>query len=305
MKFFSNDIDMCNLDYMYDVAICSYNGEKYIEKQIESILLQTFPPKRIIISDDGSSDNTLDIIKNVFSQYNFDSYEIISGLKKGSVFNFFHVISYCDSDYIFLADQDDVWEKDKAEILLGIFQQNESEIKLVFGDASLINEKEELVYPSFFTYQGLNSNILKDDSILYKNCIQGASCAINRALKDLVIDSLKYIDINNLYMHDWWIGLLARYYGEVYFINKPLIKYRQHSQNQIGVFNHSLRFLSYITRFKYHLKNFKKAILQMKELERFSKEYSKFRMSNLKDKSLREYSQVSKIKIFFIKLLNL
>ena len=79
---------------------------------------------------------------------------------------------------------------------------------------------------------------------------------INRALRNLALDSLSYTQLSELYMHDWWLALLARYYGETQFIDKPLLDYRQHCQNQVGVFNHKLRLFYYFIRFKSYWKIF-------------------------------------------------
>lgn len=174
----------------------------------------------------------------------------------------------------------------------------------MFSDATLIDGNGNKIHDSFFAYQGLTTNVMDDDSILYKNCVQGASCCMNRALLNIVIDSLNYIDIDNIYMHDWWIALLARYYGEYRFIDKALIDYRQHGNNQIGVFNKKLRFLYYVTRFSLYLENFKQAIRQVRELEKFTRSYQKV-THNLPYKELRHYGYISKIKKMIIKLLML
>lgn len=286
----------------YDVIICTYNGAYFISQQLESILTQTILPNKIIISDDNSSDNTLTLVKDICEKFQYANLEIIKGQQKGVVYNFLSAIYYATSDYIFFADQDDIWQPNKAEEFLNTFARLEqNRPTLVFSDASLIDEKNNKIAESFFAYQGINAQFMNDDSILYRNCVQGASCAINRQLQALVLDSLKYIDVNQLYMHDWWIALLARYYGQYQFIDKPLLEYRQHSKNQVGVFNQKLRFILYITRFRQYFKNFRQAIRQVKEFEK----YHQINPSTLSKNKERKYRYISRIKYLFIKMFNL
>ena len=289
----------------YSVIICTYNGAYFISQQLESILRQTILPSKIIISDDYSSDNTLEIAQKICQKFQFSSLEIRKGGKLGVVHNFLSAIAYAKSEYIFLADQDDIWLPNKAEEFLNTFAKlDKNQPILVFSDASLIDEQGNKIFESFFTYQGISQNIMKDDSILYRNCVQGASCAINKDLQQLVVESLSLININNLYMHDWWIALLARYYGQYQYINKPLLEYRQHGKNQVGVFNKKFRFIYYITRFKQYLNNFKLAIKQVKEFEDFTQNYAK-KKAKLLAKEKRVYVSVSKLKVTIIKLLRI
>lgn len=289
----------------YDVVLCTYNGSKFIKQQLTSILEQGFKPSKIVISDDGSEDNTLQQVKQIFIEYEFKNYLLVKRGRKEAIYNFLSALKYSTSEYIFLSDQDDIWLPNKAEEFLSAFAKlDSSKPALVFSDASLIDEDGKEIADSFFSYQGITSDIMEDDSILYRNCVQGASCAINRNLQELIKDSFPLINTNNLYMHDWWIALLARYYGQYYFINKPLLQYRQHSKNQVGVFNKNFRLLYYITRFKIYFKNFKKSIEQAKEFECFSYRYTK-KNSILLSKEHRKYSYVSKIKVMFIKLLKI
>lgn len=289
----------------YAIILCTYNGACFISQQLESILTQTILPSKIIISDDGSIDNTLEIVQKISKKFQFTKLEIRKGKKQGAVQNFLSAITYADSEYIFLADQDDIWLPNKAEKFLNTFSELDlNQPTLVFSDAMLIDEQGNAIAESFFAYQGISQNIMKDDSILYKNCVQGASCAINKKLQKLVVESLPLVDINNLYMHDWWLALLARYYGQYQFIDIPLLGYRQHNYNQIGVFNKNYRFFYYITRFKSYWANFNKAIVQVKELEKFCTAYKNLD-SALNKRKLRNYKSISKLKLAFIKIFNL
>ncbi|MBF1227966.1 glycosyltransferase family 2 protein [Haemophilus parainfluenzae] len=288
--------------FNYNVIVCTFNGASFISEQLKSMLSQPILPQKIIISDDGSCDETLAIVQQIFAQANFAAYQIVQGPKKGVIANFLSALKHCEADFTFLADQDDIWHLDKiTEFAQMAKKQNSNVPTLTFSDARLIDEQNNEISPSFFTYQALSAKCLSDDSILYKNCVQGAACMINSALRNLALNSLSYIQLSDLYMHDWWLALLARYYGEIQFIDKPLLDYRQHCQNQVGVFNHKLRLFYYFIRFKSYWKNIRQAIRQVKMFEQFTTQYGKPHC--LPPSSKREYQSVPKLKQWLLSLL--
>ena len=116
------------------VALCTYNGAKYIEEQIKSILNQTYVVNEIVIGDDKSTDNTLDIIKNLLINSNIDLNIIENENNLGFKKNFYNTISRCKGDIIFFSDQDDVWDNNKVKKTIEIFQQNPNAL-LVFSNA--------------------------------------------------------------------------------------------------------------------------------------------------------------------------
>lgn len=228
--------------YSCKTVLCSYNGEKYITEQVLSIdrafKFAGVNDNFIAVFDDGSVDGTSQKIIQLQHQFPYGMLSYQTGTNKGVVSNFINAILSVDTpelDWLFLADQDDVWCEDKVSEYFKVFQQISVDVAaIVFSDAALIDERGTVFNPSFFHYQGLDSGVLKDDSILFRNCVQGATIALNRAMITLLRNSLNHIDIKQMVMHDWWLAILAKYYGRFYFINKPLIKYRQHSKNQIG-----------------------------------------------------------------------
>lgn len=290
---------MNNLKFKYDVIVCTLNGASFISAQLKSILTQSILPEKIIVSDDGSTDTTLDIVQQTFSEANFTDYEIVQGPRKGVIANFLSALAYCSAEFTFLADQDDIWHREKVLKFSQIAQQQPSDVPtLIFSDARLIDEYNQEIAPSFFAYQALAPDCLADDSILYKNCVQGAACMMNRALRNLALDSLPYIQLSEIYMHDWWLALLARYYGNTQFIDLPLLDYRQHRQNQVGVFNHKLRLFYYVSRFNAYWKNFQQAIKQVKMFEQFVVQYGK--PHHLAAHSARKYAYVPKVKRYLL-----
>ncbi|MCW9718780.1 glycosyltransferase family 2 protein [Avibacterium sp. 21-599] len=292
-------------DLSYEIIICSYNGEKYIHNQIESILKSSRLPSRIILSDDGSTDSTINRAINIFKSYNYRNYKVLSGPRQGIISNYLVALNYTNSNYIFLADQDDIWISNKIETFFSYINKcnlSEHIPQLYFSDAELIDDSGNHIAGSFFNYQGITPAVLSDDSIIYKNCVQGASCCINKALRDLVLSSLNQVNIKNLYMHDWWIALLAKYYGESYFIEKPTLLYRQHQNNQVGTFNKNWKLFYYFRNLRKFIANFILATKQMKELEKFN---NVIPSNILKSRSERKYRYVSLLKRCIIYLFRL
>jgi len=195
------------------VCIASYNGEKYIKEQIISILSQLGKEDEIIISDDSSSDNTIQIIESIN-----DSRIIL--LKHQTfhshVYNFENALKHAKGEYLFLSDQDDVWVPHKLETMLNLLENHD----LVLSDAVMVNETMQELDESFFSFNHSSKGILKN---LYKNSYLGCCMGFNRHILNIALPFPK--DIN---MHDWWIGLIGEIYGDVCFNDEKLIKYRRH-----------------------------------------------------------------------------
>ena len=259
--------------------VCTFNGEKFVEEQLVSILNQSVRPKEIIISDDGSLDKTCILIELLFEQYEFYNYRIIHGPQNGLEHNFLSALKYTSCDWVFLSDQDDIWFKDKVLLML----ENNFSIKtpcLIYSDAILIDEYGNKTYNSFIKYQGLDKRVLLDDSIFFRNCIQGASLCINIELKNLIVKNYS-IKNTNIVIHDWWIALFARYFGEIIFINKSLFGYRQHSNNQIGAKN---RIVSILQILQNRDEYFSMIIKLKKQKICFTKIYSKYNNKPIRNK---------------------
>ncbi|PSW30490.1 glycosyltransferase family 2 protein, partial [Photobacterium phosphoreum] len=203
---------------MVDILLATYNGELYVRQQIESILQQTFSDFRLYIRDDGSTDLTVDII----NQINDDRIIFIKDDKicKSSGLNFKELLQHSTSEYVFFADQDDYWCKDKISRTLSYIDKSDRP-KLVYCNGYVTDEKLEgnnvLVYDN-------KKNLVKiKDFLFFNGGIQGCALCVNRNLIDL-------IDFNNThwYMHDQVLSFYAAAYGEIEFIDIPLFYYRQH-----------------------------------------------------------------------------
>ena len=228
--------------YACKTILCSYNGAEYIVEQILSIKNSFMKADAhgftIDIFDDGSSDQTYNQVCDLQTKFKKGMLIFNNGKKEGVASNFINAIISMDVnsvDWIFLSDQDDVWCENKVSEYFSEFAAVDIDVPtLVFSDALLVDKNCQIFNSSFFAYQGLNVNVFEDDSILFRNCVQGATIALNKKMILLLKKSIEYIDVTDIVMHDWWLAILSKYYGEYRFINRPLIFYRQHDKNQIG-----------------------------------------------------------------------
>lgn len=213
----------------YEVVVCSYNGEAYILDQLTSIVRQQPAPAAIIVSDDGSTDDTLDIVER-FAQVSAVPVRQITGPNQGIIRNTFQALKHTSAPYVFLADQDDIWLENKAPLFCTQMRET-NEPHLIFSDAWVWSPESE-ERRSFWRVDGLiPKNAQNPRRLAFHNTVQGASACINRALIDaLVYDS-------RIVMHDWWLALIAAGTGSVSTIIEPTLLYRQHASNQVGIHN--------------------------------------------------------------------
>lgn len=221
------------------VALCTYNGVKYIAAQLKSILNQSIQVDEIIISDDGSSDDTIKVVKKELEKTEI-SYQIlehdksrnVSKTKEGCIAeNFQNAILACSGDIIFLADQDDLWKENKVEFVLRCFLNN-PQCVMVFSDASVINENNELILPSLhkkqcFMQAGYTQKVFHDGVIRLSHAAFGCTCAIRR---NFALKILPFPDT----AHDAWITCTASFFGEACALPERLMAYRIHGENNAG-----------------------------------------------------------------------
>lgn len=204
------------------VAMVSYNGEKYLKEQIESVLQQLGEEDELVISDDGSADRTIEMIREY--QKDDSRIRLLKGPGRGIKKNVEHVLKHTRGAYIFLADQDDIWMPDKVEQVLKTFQ--EKNVMVVIHDAKVFEgeERERIVMDSFFAFRGSGAGVFKN---MIKNSYIGCCMAFRRELLEVVIPIPSQIE-----MHDQWIGILGDYIaGKSCFLPKALLFYRRHGDN--------------------------------------------------------------------------
>ena len=218
----------------YSVALCSYNGEKYIHQQIDSILNQTHRPSEIVVCDDGSTDRTPEILAEYQKQYPEILRIHFNEINLRSVKNFEKAISLCSKAIIFLSDQDDIWAENKAKKIVS-FLDNHAEIDVVatngfcIDENGAVHEKYSLWdAPVFLKEKGKNIDYF--EIILLCNIATGASMAFRSALKPEIMPFPVLKD----YHHDEWIALNTARKGRFEFLNDKLFYYRTHQEQQVG-----------------------------------------------------------------------
>lgn len=199
--------------------MATYNGEKYIKKQIESILLNLNEADELVISDDGSTDNTINIIIGFMK--NDKRINLVNGPKLGIKQNFANAIDNSTGKYIFLSDQDDIWMENKKEIVIETFKKEKC--TLVIHDAEIVDENLNIINESFFNYRNCGEGYWKN---ICKNTYIGCCMAFSKELKDKILPIP-----NNIQMHDQWIGIINDIVGKSCFLHKTLIRYRRHNSN--------------------------------------------------------------------------
>lgn len=206
------------------VAMATYNGEKYIKEQIESILANLSTEDELIVSDDGSTDSTLNIVKS----FSDERIRIVEGPKCGVKKNFENAIIEASGKYIFLCDQDDIWTDNKVDTVLNTFE--EKKCLVVVHDCSIVDDEGNIICDSFFSFKKSGRGFVKN---VITNTYIGCCMAFDSSLKD------KFLPIpQDIEMHDQWIGLIGDLNGENCFIPDKLISYRRHESNASDCFHH-------------------------------------------------------------------
>lgn len=217
------------------IALASYNGERYISEQLDSIMRQTRLPDELVISDDASVDATQEIIADFIRHAPFPVRVQANNERLGSTRNFEMAIRACRGEIIFLCDQDDVWYPEKIAVIEACFIDNPS-VGIVFSDADAVDENLNPLglrlwkAVRFSLRDQAQVAALDAFSVLLKRYIvTGATMAFRSTYRDLVLP------FSEMWIHDAWIAMLIGATSDAAALPIPLIAYRQHSGNQIGI----------------------------------------------------------------------
>ena len=212
--------------YPISVVMASFNGEKFIQEQIRSILDQSFLPNEIIICDDNSTDKTVEIINSINSPL---IKLFVNNASLGVVDNFKKAVSFSNPEnMIAFADQDDIWLPNKIESLYKeLLEINDEQFPtLVYSDLSLIDEKGNIINPSFWNQLSHDEHEHCLKTLLFGNFITGLSIMMNKKMRAHFL-----MKPDNIILHDVWLALIAFTFGKVSRISRPLALYRQHTNN--------------------------------------------------------------------------
>lgn len=249
------------------MVLCTYNGEKYLEAQINSIINQTYKNIEIIVNDDCSSDNTLKILEKYSHINNF--YVFKNSLNLGFNKNFELAISKANGHFIALCDQDDIWDLNKIDILVSTIGEN----SLVYANSMLVDENLMSLYKTL--EEKLKINFISSNSMLnfiFGNCVSAHAVLFKR-------DMLKYFNFPENIYFDQYIAMVCASKNGVKYINENLVLYRQHSSNTLSQNNKKRK--SFLFKIKTKLEKKMKDNEELKnitsELKKIStiKEYEK------------------------------
>lgn len=220
-----------------EILLATFNGEPYLSEQLDSILSQDAANWHLTVSDDGSTDQTLQILDAYVQMYPGKITRVVSGKQfHNAKEHFLWLMEQCQADYIQFCDQDDVWHPNKLRLLQQAMEEAEAVYGsavplLVFSDQAVVDRELRLIAPSFMQLQRQNPNALDYRSLLFQNVVSGCTMAINRPLARLASGCRNPWQ---MMMHDWWLALVAAKFGKVVYIDQTTIDYRQHSSNSVG-----------------------------------------------------------------------
>lgn len=225
---------------MVYILLCTYNGERYLGEQLESLVHQTYKDIRIILSDDGSTDGTGEIIRKYTQEYPDKIHTItLLQLHLGACKHFLCLINevaefMSEDDEVMLCDQDDVWLPEKVMKTLAEMERMRSLYGkttplLVHADAKLVDESLQEIAPSFCDYMRIPQGNYRFHHLIMENSVTGASAMINNPLVELLSTVPEHA-----VMHDHWMALVAAEFGRISFLDQPLYLYRQHGTNVLG-----------------------------------------------------------------------
>lgn len=235
-----------------DIVLATYNGEKYLSEQLDSIIAQSYQNWRVLVSDDGSSDNTLLILEKYVACDK--RILLVNKARQGGVVkNFSKALEFVTSNYVMFSDQDDYWLPDKVLRTLEILTSNEKSIGnvplLVFTDLTVVDEDLNTLKYSFYTSNGINPlNNLDSRYLLWRSTVYGCTVMFNKLLYEVAMPFSAEVT-----MHDQWFALKASLTGRVIYAEESHIYYRQHAKNVVGG-----RKRSFVERFKFTIISMKK-----------------------------------------------
>jgi glycosyltransferase involved in cell wall biosynthesis len=209
------------------VILATYNGEQYIAEFLGSLVAQSYRNFDVVVSDDCSTDNTISVVESFHDKLKILISKNPTNL--GPSLNFSRAMEMATGDFIAFADQDDVWQPDKLLLMIDLIKTHSNQQPaLVFCDLEIVDEKLDTISASFFTKKKSSACGHIEDFII-SNHIPGCAMLINKPLRELGFP------VSPIFrMHDWWFAMIAAAFGTITFLDRPLVRYRQHAGNTIG-----------------------------------------------------------------------
>lgn len=240
------------------ILLSTYNGAEYLAEQISSIIQQTYANWQLFIRDDGSTDQTTQIIQkyqkmNQHIIFLNESHIENLGVKR----SFMELLAVTQADYYMFCDQDDVWLPEKIQLTLNKMLKNrDKEVpRLVHTDLMVVDQDLQPQRPMFG--RDFQDNFR---DVLYSNSVTGCTVMINETLRQLLLK--QPFDPKQIVMHDWWFALVAAAFGEIAYLAEPTILYRQHGNNTFGADVKGFQRLRRFFKMEQEIKRFTDALQQ-------------------------------------------
>lgn len=226
------------------VLLSTYNGEKFLVEQLDSLLAQSYKDFILVVRDDGSRDKTVSILESYAGDHS-GRIRLLprDGENKGASGGFAFLVDYVlknkeslglPSAYMMFCDQDDTWYPQKIEkqlaLMLSTEAENDSALPiLIHSDLEVVSEQNTVIARSLINYQGLEIDRNSFPNLIISNLVTGCTALINESLAEKALPVPE-----NAIMHDWWLALVATAFGKLVYLDTPLVHYRQHGNNTIG-----------------------------------------------------------------------
>lgn len=279
-----------------EIVMATYNGEKFVAKQIQSLLDQTWTDFSLLIGDDASTDNTPTIIVEFAKKYPDKITFIPFKDNVGANANFARLLDISEADYIMLSDQDDIWLPDKVSSSMQAMQDLERQYGddiplLVYSDLIVIDENDMIIAPSWQKYVGIRPKSFTLPKLLSRHAFLGCTLLFNKEL--LMLSTPIPLEAG---MHDYWLTLVATVFGKIKQVDHPTIRYRVHASNVVGAKEYNAKWFLLQWR---HNPKFMEAFQQriLKAYARAFLFYKRYN-SSLSDSELNLLSNFLKLKFF-------
>lgn len=220
------------------ILLATYNSSRFLRAQLDSLFSQSFREWTLIIKDDGSTDDTLDIIKDY--QKRFSEIILLEGSEKnvGAKESFMWLLKNTDADFYFFCDHDDIWlpnkVRDSLDLMIRTEETNPTDPIIIHSDLRVVDQDLLVISESFWKSSGIKPKKLENKNLIQVfNCVTGCTMLINKKVKLIAFPYPASIP-----MHDWWLAIVTlRNKGIIKHINEPTILYRQHGTNEVGARN--------------------------------------------------------------------
>lgn len=226
----------------FSVALCTCNGGAYLRDQLDSLAAQTRLPDELVVCDDASTDATASIVQDFATRVPFPVRFVVNDVRLGVTRNFDRAFGLCQGDLIAPADQDDVWDQDKLRLIEEQFAAD-AQVGLVFADLEVVDERLQPLGHRAWQSDGVEFDSgpkrLLDrgkavEVLLTRNVVTGCAMAFNSRFRSLICPIPSEVCGLRI-VHDYWIAALIAAVSKVRFLDRPLVKYRRHGNQQVGL----------------------------------------------------------------------